>query len=134
VVRPNPDQQVPTALQSSQTTDPAASPAVRPNPDQQIATAQTRSTQSGNTASPVRPNPDQQASLAAAAAASSTPHSGVTSPPIIVRVSAPTGFDWADAGIGAGSGIGLSMLALGGALAFSQVRGRAATRPTTTTN
>ena len=44
-----------------------------------------------------------------------------TSPPPqpavqIVRVSAPGGFDWSSAGIGAASGLGLSILALGGGL------------------
>jgi hypothetical protein len=32
----------------------------------------------------------------------------------IVRVSAPGGFDWGDAGIGAAGALGLSMLAVGG--------------------
>jgi hypothetical protein len=43
----------------------------------------------------------------------------------VVRVSAPGGFDWGDAGIGAAGGFGLSMLALGGGLGVvAQRRGR----------
>lgn len=46
-------------------------------------------------------------------------------PPTIVRVSARGGgFDWGDAGIGAGGGVALSIVALGGALAASQRRSR----------
>jgi hypothetical protein len=46
-------------------------------------------------------------------------------PPTIVRVSASNGgFDWGDAGIGAAGGFAVSMIALGGALAASQRRGR----------
>jgi hypothetical protein len=45
--------------------------------------------------------------------------------PTIVRVVTPTGgFDWSDAGIGAGVGVALSLIALGGALAVSQRRTR----------
>ena len=44
------------------------------------------------------------------------------SQPTIVRVSAPAGFEWGDAGIGAAGGIALSMIGLGGALAVSQHR------------
>jgi len=46
-------------------------------------------------------------------------------PPTVVRVIANDGgFDWADAGIGAGGGIALSMIAAGGALVASQRRNR----------
>ncbi len=48
----------------------------------------------------------------------------------IVRVSAPGGFDWSSAGIGAAGGFGLSMLALGGALTVSQRRARRHNGPT----
>ena len=41
----------------------------------------------------------------------------------VVRVSAPGGFDWGDAGIGAAAGFGLSMLAIGGGLVITQRRG-----------
>jgi hypothetical protein len=40
----------------------------------------------------------------------------------LVQVSADPGFDWADAGIGAAGGLGLSMLAVGGVL-VAQRRG-----------
>jgi hypothetical protein len=43
--------------------------------------------------------------------------------PTIVHVSASTsGFDWADAGIGAGAGVAISALIAGGGLALSQRR------------
>lgn len=46
-------------------------------------------------------------------------------PPTIVRMSTGNGgFDWGDAGIGAGGGFALSMIALGGALVASQRRDR----------
>jgi len=46
-------------------------------------------------------------------------------PPTIVRVSASNGgFDWGDAGIGAGGGFALAMIGLGGALVASQRRER----------
>jgi hypothetical protein len=45
--------------------------------------------------------------------------------PTIVRVSASNGgFDWGDAGIGAGGAFALSIIGLGGALATSQRRAR----------
>ena len=45
-------------------------------------------------------------------------------PPTIVRVSASNdGFDWGDAGIGAGGAFALSIIGLGGALVVSQRRG-----------
>jgi hypothetical protein len=37
----------------------------------------------------------------------------------IVRVSAPSGFDWGDAGIGAAGALGLSTLAIGGGLVIA---------------
>jgi hypothetical protein len=42
----------------------------------------------------------------------------------VIRVSAPGGFDWADAGIGAGVALGLSMLATGAGLVITDRRGR----------
>ncbi len=46
-------------------------------------------------------------------------------PPTIVRVNASNGgFDWGDAGIGAGAAFALSMIGLGGTLVASQRRGR----------
>ncbi|MDQ6835209.1 MAG: hypothetical protein M3016_03390 [Actinomycetota bacterium] len=47
----------------------------------------------------------------------------VSPPPTVVRVTAhSSGFDWADAGIGAAGGVALSIVCLGGALAVSQHR------------
>jgi hypothetical protein len=45
----------------------------------------------------------------------------------VVRVPAPTasGFDWGDAGIGAGAALAVTMIGLGGALALSTRRHRA---------
>ena len=40
----------------------------------------------------------------------------------IVRVSAPSGFDWGDAGIGAAGALGLSTLAIGSALVIAARR------------
>jgi hypothetical protein len=45
-------------------------------------------------------------------------------PPTIVRVSASNGFDWGDAGIGAGGAVALTILGVGGALVASNRRGR----------
>lgn len=51
-------------------------------------------------------------------------------PPPVVRITAPnSGFDWADAGIGAAGGLALSMVGLGGALAVSQHRSRRTPTP-----
>jgi hypothetical protein len=66
----------------------------------------------------------------AASMQATKPSYSVSPPPVIVRVTAPAGFDWGDAGIGAAGGIALSMVGLGGALAVSQSRAR---RPRRTT-
>lgn len=56
-------------------------------------------------------------------------------PPTIVRVNASnSGFSWEDAGIGAGGGFALTIIALGGALVASQRRGRRTHRTTQTTS
>jgi hypothetical protein len=48
----------------------------------------------------------------------------------VVRVQTPpSGFDWGDAAIGAAGGFALSLIAVGGALAVSQRRGRGAITP-----
>ena len=41
----------------------------------------------------------------------------------VIRVSAGGSFNWGDAGIGAAGGLGLSILAVGGGLVFTQRRG-----------
>ena len=49
----------------------------------------------------------------------------VSTPATIVRVVAPSGgFDWGDAGIGAGGAIALTMIGLGGVIAATNRRGR----------
>ena len=49
------------------------------------------------------------------------PPSPPPQPPVqIVRISAPSGFDWNSAGIGAAGGFGLSILALGGGLLIAE--------------
>jgi hypothetical protein len=50
--------------------------------------------------------------------------------PTIVRVSAPSGFSWGDAGIGAAGGLGLSIAGLGGGLVLSNRRARRTHRST----
>jgi hypothetical protein len=51
----------------------------------------------------------------------STPPSDV----YVARVASNPGFDWGDAGIGAGAGFALTMIGLGGVLALSNRRQRA---------
>jgi hypothetical protein len=46
---------------------------------------------------------------------------------VVVIQTPPSGFDWADAGIGAAGGLALAMIGLGGALAVSQRRSRRGT-------
>ncbi len=63
------------------------------------------------------------------------PVSPVSTPATIVRVTAHnTGFDWADAGIGAAGGLAVSMVGLGGALTVSQRRGRRHSGPNALTS
>ena len=73
------------------------------------------------------------ATAAPAAAIENGPPSGggsvgyapASTAPTIVHVTAPSGgFDWGDAGIGAGGGVALSILDLGSALAVSDRRTR----------
>jgi hypothetical protein len=52
----------------------------------------------------------------------------------VVRVAGPGGFDWGDASIGAASGFGLSMLAMGGGLVIAQRRERRSSGPTAATS
>ena len=62
----------------------------------------------------------------AASARATRPSRSVSPPAVIVRVAAPTGFDWGDAGIGAAGGLALAMVGLGGVVAVSQGRARRA--------
>jgi hypothetical protein len=52
----------------------------------------------------------------------------------VVRVPAPGGFDWGDAGIGAAGGFGLSMLAIGGGLVIAKRRGHSSSDPAAATS
>jgi hypothetical protein len=67
-----------------------------------------------------------------------SPPAGATQSPQpavqVVRVPAPGGFDWGDAGIGAAGGLGLSMLAVGGGLVIAQRRERRSSRPAAATS
>lgn len=111
----------------------SASAVVRPNPDEQVVIPHSRPVARRLAPSrTVQPNPDEQA--ATSPTQSSGPHSEVINnggdgqlniPPIIVRATvAKGGFDWGDAGIGAAAALGLSTLALAGALAITQRRAR----------
>jgi len=69
----------------------------------------------------------QDKSIVPAASPSTTAGSTakVSAAPPVVRIQVPaSGFDWADAGIGAAGGFALSMIGLGAALAVSQHRTR----------
>jgi hypothetical protein len=96
-----------------------ASPPVRPHPDEQVLTSPATPPQSPNTASAtVQPNPDEQTPTPATA----------STPQVVTRLSTPNrGFDWGDAGIGAAGGLGLSLVAVGGALAVSRRHDRVST-------
>jgi hypothetical protein len=59
-----------------------------------------------------------------ASAQATKPSQSASPPAVIVRVAAPTGFDWGDAGIGAAGGLALAMVGVGGAVAVSQSRAR----------
>ena len=156
VVRPNPDQQTIASQPKPAKLRPTLSRAVQPNPDQQTTIASTGPHSEvidnggygpANPASTIvrvrapsrQPSPDQQITTA-----STGPHSevidnggyGSANPaPTIVRVLAPSrGFDWGAAGIGAAGALGLSFLALGGALLIYQRRGRRTRASAATTN
>ena len=116
-----------------------ASPVVRPNPGEQIVTTQAIQTASGPTGdAAVRPNPDEQ--TATGAMAGGGPGSEVIDNggygravvrPVVVGVAKPKGgFDWGDAGIGAGAAIGLALLGVAGGFALFQRRARRSGRST----
>jgi hypothetical protein len=119
-------------------------PAVRSNPDQQLLTAPQRPVQTLRASTPASTAPRSETCSGAPppSTTSTWPGSGVrdsrgdgspNTPPTIIRVTPPGGFDWGDAGIGAAGAIGLCMLALGLVLAVSQRRTRRANQPTTST-
>ena len=115
----------------------APTPAVRPNPDQQLLIAQRRPVQALRALSPASAAPCSEICSGGPppSSASTGPGSEVidnygygtpNTPATIIRVTAPGGFDWGDAGIGAAGAIGLCMLALGLVLVVSQRRTRRA--------
>jgi len=119
VVRPNPDEQAAIAAAHS------SAPVVRPNPDEQAAIAAAHSS-----APVVRPNPDEQAAIAAA-------HSGAPVGPnpdqqaagsqsrTTMNVTASNGgFDWGDAGIGAGATVLLLGVGFAGTRVATSTRKR----------
>jgi hypothetical protein len=123
----------------------ATKPAVRSNPDQQPLTAPQRPVPALRAPSPANAAPCSE--ICSGAPRTSTTSTGPrpkaidnrgygtpNTTPTIIRITAPSGFAWGDAGIGAAGAIGLSMLALGLALVVSQRRTRRAKQPTATTN
>ena len=135
-----------TAAAPAAAGNPAARrPAVGSNPDQQLLTAQLRPVHAPRASSPASAAPCSEIRSGAPppSTTSTGPGSGVidnrgdstpNTSPTIIRVTAPGGFAWGDAGIGAAGAIGLAMLALGLALVVSQRRTRRANQPTATTN
>ena len=110
-----------------------AGPVVQPNPDEQTASV------SNSTASPVvRPNPDEQTASSAPAitgarcgdVCSGHGYGAVNVSTRTIPSTRPSravpssGFDWGDAGIGAGSTLALTVIGIGGVLATSNRRGR----------
>ena len=85
----------------------AVTASVRPQPGRLTSTRTARTFASG-----------------AASTQATKPSHSVSPPAVIVRVAAPGGFDWGDAGIGAAGGLALAMVGVGGAVAVSQSRAR----------
>ena len=125
-------------------------PSASAQPIDQVGPASLPASSSGESATAPRqilPNPDNQPPASGSAAvdsstASTLPHgvqysstqANTPSTPSTVRLvpAAPnTGFDWGDAGIGAGGAFALTMIGIGGALVLSSRRHRDA-RPATT--
>jgi hypothetical protein len=111
----------PIGVNTANPTNGQSSTAARPNPDEQIVTGATANRTSARIYS------RQDKSIVSATSPSTTAGSiaKASAAPSAVRVQAPaTGFDWGDAGIGAASGLALSLIGLGGALVVSQHRNR----------
>ena len=115
----------------------ARKPAVRSNPDQQLLHVEQRPAPALRALSPANAAPCSEICSGGPppSSASTGPGSEVidnvgygapNTPATIIRVTAPGGFDWGDAGIGAAGAIGLCMLALGLVLVVSQRRTRRA--------
>ena len=99
VVRPNPDEQAAIAAAHS------SAPVVRPNPDEQAAIA------AAHSGAPVGPNPDQQAA-------------GSQSRTTMNVTASNGGFDWGDAGIGAGATVLLLGVGFAGTRVATSTRKR----------
>lgn len=98
-----------------------SSTAAGPNPDEQTVTGATANRPSA----PVYSRQDKSIVPATSPSTTAGSTAKVSAAPAVVRIQPPaSGFDWADAGIGAGGGFALSMIGLGGALAVSQHRTR----------
>jgi hypothetical protein len=135
-----------TAAAPAAAGNPAATKrAVRSNPDQQPLTAQQQPAQALRASSPAStaacseicsgaPPPSTTSTAPGSEVIDSRGYGKPNTPPTIIRVTTPRGFDWGDAGIGAAGAIGLSMLALGLVLVVSQRRTRRANQPTTITH
>jgi len=116
----------PAAVASS-----TASPVVRPNPDEQtayvapaITGASCGDVCSGHGYGPVNVTaPTPATPVSCGDVCSGHGYGSATVPASIVRVVAPGGFDWGDAGIGASSMLALTGIGLGGVLATNR-RGR----------
>jgi hypothetical protein len=107
-------------LNSQPTSAATARPEVVANPDQQQASSSGLAYITPASAYP----PGQRAAALSRGAASSAPTQ------VRVAASPPAGFDWADAGIGAGAAFALTMIGLGAAVLLSNRRhdhGRPAT-------
>ena len=100
VVRPNPDEQAAIAAAHN------SPPVVRPNPDEQAAIAAAH-----NSPPVVRPNPDQQTA-------------GSPSQTTVHVTASNRGFDWGDAGIGAGTTVLLLGVGLAGTRVATSTRKR----------
>jgi hypothetical protein len=90
---------------------------VQPNPDEQTLIA----AQEAPEASPVRPNPDE---LGGAPRYLSAQQLATLTRPEAVQVESSSGFDWGDAGIGAGAMLGLTVVGVGGAVVLNARRQR----------
>jgi hypothetical protein len=135
-----------TAAAPAAAGNPAASkPAVRSNPDHQLLAAQLQPVQALQASSPTRaaacseirsgaPPPSTTSTGPGSGVIDNRGYSTPNTPPTIIRVTAPGGFDWGDAGIGAAGAIDLAMLALGLVLVASPHRTRRAKQPTAITH
>jgi hypothetical protein len=110
VIRPNPDEAGLIAPQHA-----TSQAVVRPNPDEVGLIAASRPTPQTSQAV-VRPNPDE---VGSGPGSLSTEQLTALTRPEVVHVESKPGFDWGDAGIGAGIALGVAMVGLGAVLGRS---------------